>query len=89
MLEAYIWSNRQIGFWRCKTCGCVTHHTALSKPAKIRRVNARMFVNVNPASVMIHRTDDGHTGWFWTRPDAPIREGRQLPMDPSGREVWR
>ncbi len=69
-LEAYIWGSRSIGFWHCKACGCVTHHTALKEPAKIRGVNARMFVNFDPASVTIHRSDDGHTGWF---------------LDPSGR----
>ena len=41
-LEPYIWGDREIGFWRCKMCGCVTHHTALNEPAKIRGVNARL-----------------------------------------------
>ena len=88
-LEAYIWGNRWIGFWRCKTCGCLTHHTALGEPANIRGVNARMFVNFDPTSVTIQRTDEAHTGWFWTRPDAPIREGRQPPTDPPGADDWR
>ena len=88
-LDVYIWGNRSIGFWRCKTCGCMTHHTALREPAKIRGVNARLFVNFDPASVTIHRSDDGHTGWFWTRPDGPIRAGLQSPDGPAGPDDWR
>jgi hypothetical protein len=87
-VEAYIWGNRWIGFWRCKTCGCLTHHTALDQPSKIRAVNARMFVNFDPASVTIHRSDNAHTGWFWSRPDAAIRKGGQPPMDPPGPDDW-
>ena len=88
-LEAYIWGDREIGFWRCKTCGCLTHHTALNEPEKIRGVNARMFVNFDPASVTLHRSDNAHTGWFWSRPDAPIWQGPQPAMDPPGPEDWR
>lgn len=87
-LEAYIWGNRWIGFWRCRTCGCLTHHTALSEPAKIRAVNARMFVGFDPAGVTLHRSDNAHTGWFWSRPDAPIRPGGQPAMDPPGPDDW-
>lgn len=88
-VEAYIWGDRWIGFWRCKACGCVTHHTALDQPSTIRAVNARMFVSFDPASVTIHRSDNAHTGAFWTRPDAPIRQGGQPPMDPPGPDDWR
>jgi hypothetical protein len=88
-LEPYIWGDREIGFWRCKMCGCVTHHTALNEPAKIRGVNARIFVDFDPASVTIHRSDNAHTGRFWTRPDAPIWEGPQPPMDAPGPDDWR
>src|SRR5262245_60713223 len=35
-LESYIWGDRELGVWRCRTCGCVTHHTLLSAPSKIR-----------------------------------------------------
>lgn len=88
-LEAYIWGNRWIGFWRCKACGCVTHHTALQEPEKIRAINARMFANFDTGSVTIHRSDNAHTGWFWTRPDAPIWKGGQPPLDAPGPDDWR
>ena len=88
-LEAYIWGDRDLGFWRCKTCGCLTHHTDLSEPAKIRGVNARMFADFDPARVTLHRSDNAHTGWFWTRPDAPIWVGAQPPLPAPGPEDWR
>jgi hypothetical protein len=88
-LEAYIWGDRWIGFWRCKACGCVTHHTALKEPEKIRAINARMLVNFDTGRVTIHRSDNAHTGWFWTRPDAPIWTGAQPPLDAPGPDDWR
>jgi hypothetical protein len=88
-LEAYVWGDRELGFWRCKNCGCVTHHTALNEPSKIRGVNARMFVDFDPSSVTIQRSDNAHTGRFWTRPDAPIWEGPQPPMRAPGPDDWR
>jgi hypothetical protein len=88
-LEAYVWGDRWIGFWRCKSCGSVTHHTALSEPEKIRGVNALMFVNFDTASVVVQRSDNGHTGWFWTRPDSAVWQGAQPPTDPPGPDDWR
>ena len=26
-LEAYLWAGKELAFWRCRHCGCVTHHT--------------------------------------------------------------
>ena len=88
-LEAYIWGSRQIGLWRCKTCGCLTHHTALAKPDQIRAINARMFVNFDPASVTIDQCDNGHSNRFWTRTDGPIQQGHQPAMGPEGVDDWR
>ncbi len=88
-LAGYVWGDRELGFWFCKHCGCLTHHTALAAPATLRAVNARMFVNFDPASIALHRSDNAHTGWFWTRPDAPVWKGAQPPMDPPGPDDWR
>ena len=87
-LEAYIWGDRELGFWRCKACGCVTHHTALDQPDKIRAVNARMFANFDSDAVTVHRSDNAHTARFWTRPDAPVWTGAQPPMPPPGPDDW-
>jgi hypothetical protein len=88
-LEAYIWGDRWSAVWRCKTCGCVMYGTALGEPEKILAVNARMFVDFDPASLTIQRIDNAHTGRFWTRPDAEIRKGRHPPMAPPGPDDWR
>ena len=87
-LEPYIWGDKQLGFWRCKSCGCVTHHTVLEHPLPIRAVNARMFVDFDPASVTLQRSDNAHTGRFWSRPDAEIMKGGQPPMPPPGPDDW-
>lgn len=88
-VEIYVWGDRELGFCRCRSCGCVTHHVVLNEPAILRGVNARMFVNFDPASVTIHRSDNAHTGWFWTRPDSPIWTGAQPRMAPPGPDDWR
>ena len=88
-IDAYIWGGRRIGFWRCRSCGCLTHHTALASPTNIRGINARLFVNFDPASVTIHRSDSAHTGRFWTRPDAPILDEPRQPMSPLPPNDWR
>ena len=88
-IETYLWDQRWVGFCRCKACGCLTHHVASHEPQIIRGVNARMFVNFDPASVTIHRSDNAHTGWFWTRHDAPIWPGPQPPLPPPGPDDWR
>jgi hypothetical protein len=88
-LETYLWNDREIGFCRCKACGCLTHHVAMETPNAIRGVNARMFVGFDPESVTIYRSDNAHTGFFWTRPDEPIWPGAQPPVPVPGPEDWR
>lgn len=86
--EAYVWGDRWSAVWRCKNCGCVMCGTALGEPENILSVNARMFVDFDPASVTIQRIDNAHTGRFWTRPDAEVLKGRHPPMAP-GPDDWR
>ncbi len=88
-LEAYVWGDREIGFYRCKHCGCITHHAALNEPGKIRGVNARIFVQFDTRTVTIHQSDNAHTGWFWTRVDAPMWPGAHPPMPVPGPDDWR
>ncbi len=63
--------------------------TRLDAPETILSVNARMFVDFDPAGVTIRRIDNAHTGRFWTRPDAEILKGRHPPMPPPGPDDWR
>jgi hypothetical protein len=88
-LEPYIWGDRWSAVWRCKACGCVMVGTSIDKPEIPLSLNARMFVDFDPASVTLHRIDNAHTGRFWTRPDAEIRKGGHPPMPPPGPDDWR
>lgn len=88
-LESYLWGDRMIAFCRCKACGCLTHHVGLDKPDMIRGVNARMFVHFDTTSVTVQRSDNAHTGWFWSRPDAPVWPGPQAPLPVPGPDDWR
>jgi hypothetical protein len=88
--QAYVWGDKELAFHFCRHCGCLTHHTIIGAPeaGRIRGVNARMMPSLDPSTVTIQRSDNGHTGWFWTRPDLPIRKGPQPPFtfDPDD---WR
>lgn len=86
--EAYIWGRRMFGLHRCRTCGCVTHATELARPDVPQAVNARMFAGFDPNRVTIRRTDNGHSGHFWTREDGPIAEPSHPPMPPRGPDDW-
>jgi hypothetical protein len=86
--ETYIWGDRELAFHRCRTCGCVTHHVALENAGRVRGVNARLLVGFDPKSVRIRRTDNAHTGFFWSREDDPIVDGPQPPT-PRQLDDWR
>lgn len=40
--DAYMWDDRSIRFHRCRTCGCVTHWSAVDQTRKRMGVNARL-----------------------------------------------
>jgi len=84
-MDVYAWGERSLGFHRCRTCGCLTHHSALdSTPPRIRGVNVRMIPTLDPASVKLQHTDNAHTGFFWTRPPDRFQPGEQAPPDGDG-----
>ena len=88
--ETYAWQDGDLAFHRCKVCGCVTHTVAAREdPPFIYSVNARMMAGLDPATVRIRRKDNGHSGFFWTRPDAPIEPSRHPVMPPPTFEDWR
>ena len=86
--EIYVWGERELGFHRCRTCGCVTHVEAIAGKV-IFIVNARMMAGLDPTEVRIVRMDNSHSGFFWTRPDEPVRASRHPPMPPPTFEDWR
>jgi hypothetical protein len=87
--EAYVWGDKAFGFYRCRTCGVVTHIAELDQPDQPRGINARILIDFDPANVTIRRTDNAHTGRFWSREDQPITPGRHPPMPPPGPGDWR
>ncbi len=40
--DAYMWDDRSIAFHRCRTCGCVTHWSAVGHKCNRMGVNARL-----------------------------------------------
>ena len=64
-LEKYGWRNRTLEFYRCKTCGCVTHHERSKKRADktdTRAVNIRN-IAFRPAD-NFHYEFVGAHNWF-------------------------
>jgi hypothetical protein len=86
----YLWGDRGIAFHHCPTCGCLTHMEAVDiAPPVIFGVNARMMIGLDPAMVSLRQVDNGHTGFFWTRTDAPVIASAHPPMPPPGPDDWR
>jgi len=61
----------------------------LEKPPFIYGINARMIPTLDPASVRLRQKDNSHSGWFWTRSDAPPEPSHHPPMPPPGDGDWR
>jgi hypothetical protein len=40
--DAYMWSDRELGFHRCKACGCVTHWWPVDESVNRMGVNANL-----------------------------------------------
>jgi hypothetical protein len=88
--DAYEWGAGKFAFHRCKHCGCLTHHTALDvDPPRIRAVNARIIPTLDPTRVNLQHTDNGHTGFFWTRAPDKFEPGGEPTMAPPGSYDWR
>ena len=62
-LAVYSWGDRNLEFFRCTTCGCITHHERAKKRADSTiGVNARNFDPGLLASVRARRLD-GASSW--------------------------
>ena len=46
-----------------------------------------MMVGLDGPNTPIRRIDNGHLGWFWTRPDEPVIASRHPTTPPPG--DWR
>ena len=50
-LECYCWGDKTLSFFRCRTCGCITHHERVrAKSDSTVGVNAR---NIEPDALRI------------------------------------
>src|SRR5579859_549976 len=88
--EGYLWGDRMLAFQHCRTCGCVTHTTAVDvDPPAIFAVNARMLVGLDPATTQVRQVDNAHSGVFWTRSDTAPMASRHPRMPPPGPDDWR
>jgi hypothetical protein len=62
-LSSYSWGDKTLRFFRCNTCGCITHHERTRKrPDSTVGVNAR---NLEPAVIAAARIRrlDGASTW--------------------------
>ena len=72
-LSSYSWRRKVRAYYRCKTCGCVTHY-------KYRKASSRGTVGVNAsnfapqdlAGTRVRRLDGAAT-WTWKYLKAPYR----------------
>lgn len=62
-VSAYLWGDREIEFYHCNTCGCVTHYESVAKlPFSRISVNARGLPPDEIAGVPV-RHFDGASSW--------------------------
>jgi hypothetical protein len=60
---AYLWNDRVVEFFHCKTCGCMTRYESVEKSGDYRiAVNARMMNPEDIAGLRV-RTFDGAVTW--------------------------
>jgi hypothetical protein len=62
-VRPYVWGDRQIEFYHCRICGCLTHYESIEKHEGSRfAVNARMLPPTDIVPLRI-RTFDGAKTW--------------------------
>ena len=55
--DTYSWDDRSIEFHRCRTCGCVTHWSAVTAAATRMGVNARLMDSDTVARAKVRHLD--------------------------------
>lgn len=62
-LRPYVWGDRELEFYFCTTCGCLTHYESVEKQADSRvAVNSRMMAPADTDGIRV-RTFDGADTW--------------------------
>jgi hypothetical protein len=61
-VTAYSWGDRQIEFFHCKRCGCLTHYESVQKQPDSRiAVNTRMLDAADVAGIQVRHFDGADT----------------------------
>lgn len=63
-LDGYVQGDRTLTTWRCRTCGCVTHWTAIDPALERMAVNARLLPPDILRAARIRRFDGAETWKF-------------------------
>lgn len=64
-MSAYVWGDRELEFFHCKRCGCLTHYESVEKNDDSRiAVNARMMSPDDVAGATV-RVFDGADTWCY------------------------
>ena len=61
-VAAYLWGDKTIEFYHCRTCGTCTHYEALTKdPASRFAINGRCFAPEDLAPIRVRHFDGADT----------------------------
>jgi hypothetical protein len=55
--DTYVWNRRILEFHRCRSCGCVTHWSAVDRAYERMGVNARLMSPEALAQIPVHHFD--------------------------------
>jgi len=59
---AYVWGDKTIEFYHCKTCGCATHYESVEKDADSRfAINGHCFAPEDLADIQVRHFDGADT----------------------------
>ncbi|MFT3809045.1 MAG: GFA family protein [Micropepsaceae bacterium] len=63
-LDGYIQGDRSLTTWRCRTCGCITHWTAVDPAYERMAVNARLMPPEIVRAARVRNFDGADTWTF-------------------------
>lgn len=66
--DVYMWDDRSIRFHRCRTCGCVTHWSAVDSRVDRMGVNARLMPPDAIVRARVRRLDGAVTERYLDEP---------------------
>lgn len=68
-VTAYSWGDRELEFYHCNRCGCLTHYESVQKRPESRiAVNSRMLDPADVAGVPVRYFDGAETWKYFDKP---------------------